>query len=603
MSKSGIKTSAAAWQPTSQAASKSIFTSRPFPEIVQREQETAGNGETAAQPVKKRGIIENINRSMSKNFIPEVSNVGIVGVQAKLTIGEPGDQYEQEADRVAAEVVQKMNEPSAPRITAPPRVDGFDKTMQRKPVIPIVASRESPGVEMPLMRKNGLTASHVPDVQADFERQLNQARGGGGALDAAFRAKIEPAMGADFSGVRVHTDSRADQMSQSIQAKAFTTGQDVFFRQGAYEPGSRGGQELIAHELTHVVQQTGTIQPSIQRYHTKHPNYRTSDDGQMAVRQESSIGGQTAFATPALIKDASDKLKAATSVIELEPGSIPAKLDDLDGKEHDVVDVVPTNTQNKTKDMNMELWADCGRSAQTVSGMDQGTGQGNAAEPGAKYNKDGKTKTVTGTDWMEIQKVKMFMDLFNKKSSWWEVWKPTYQSKLDIATINKKLGEYDTVKKMYLVEADTTKKDNLGKQMARLASEMDVLARAEYDKLSPDAKDDFDKKVGINMYADPNIGEAFHISTGGNEHPGKPANVGTWNFHWAGVVTKSGSDTMTLENYSVSDYEEENKDWVFQMYGVGKKGQSFHEEHKDVHKQHGDAPTSMVAVRRKSQEE
>lgn len=63
------------------------------------------------------------------------------------------------------------------------------------------------------------------------------------------------AMGADFSGVRVHTDARADQLNQSIQAKAFTTGQDLFFRQGAYQPGSREGQALIAHELTHVVQQ------------------------------------------------------------------------------------------------------------------------------------------------------------------------------------------------------------------------------------------------------------------------------------------------------------------------------------------------------------
>jgi hypothetical protein len=64
-------------------------------------------------------------------------------------------------------------------------------------------------------------------------------------------------MGADFSGVKVHTDSQSDQLNKSIQAKAFTTGQDVFFRQGAYEPSSQGGQELIAHELTHVVQQNG----------------------------------------------------------------------------------------------------------------------------------------------------------------------------------------------------------------------------------------------------------------------------------------------------------------------------------------------------------
>ena len=64
-------------------------------------------------------------------------------------------------------------------------------------------------------------------------------------------------MGADFSQVKVHTDAHADQLSRSIQANAFTTGNDVFFKQGAYDPSSSSGQELLAHELTHVIQQNG----------------------------------------------------------------------------------------------------------------------------------------------------------------------------------------------------------------------------------------------------------------------------------------------------------------------------------------------------------
>ncbi|MEM8640063.1 MAG: DUF4157 domain-containing protein [Cyanobacteria bacterium P01_G01_bin.54] len=78
---------------------------------------------------------------------------------------------------------------------------------------------------------------------------------GGRPLDGGFRERVEPLMGQDFSGVRVHTDGRADALSRSIQAKAFTTGSDVFFKKGEYAPGSRGGQELLAHELTHVGQQ------------------------------------------------------------------------------------------------------------------------------------------------------------------------------------------------------------------------------------------------------------------------------------------------------------------------------------------------------------
>ncbi|MDZ8228313.1 eCIS core domain-containing protein [Nostoc sp. ChiVER01] len=94
-------------------------------------------------------------------------------------------------------------------------------------------------------------------ASADVEAGIQKARSSGQPLVESIREPMEQAFRADFSGVRVHTDSQADQLNQSIQAKAFTTGQDVFFRQGAYEPGSRGGQELLAHELTHVVQQNG----------------------------------------------------------------------------------------------------------------------------------------------------------------------------------------------------------------------------------------------------------------------------------------------------------------------------------------------------------
>lgn len=93
------------------------------------------------------------------------------------------------------------------------------------------------------------------EVSTDLASAINSARGGGQPLDAGLQRSMGQAMGADFSGVKVHTDTQSDRLNRSIQAKAFTTGQDVFFRQGAYQPGSHGGQELIAHELTHVRQQ------------------------------------------------------------------------------------------------------------------------------------------------------------------------------------------------------------------------------------------------------------------------------------------------------------------------------------------------------------
>ncbi|QKQ77792.1 DUF4157 domain-containing protein [Nostoc sp. TCL240-02] len=102
------------------------------------------------------------------------------------------------------------------------------------------------------------------EAAPDLEASINQARGGGQAIADNIREPMEVAFGADFSGVKVHTDGQSDQLNRSIQARAFTTGQDVFFRSGEYNPGSRGGQELLAHELTHVVQQNGgAVQRSV----------------------------------------------------------------------------------------------------------------------------------------------------------------------------------------------------------------------------------------------------------------------------------------------------------------------------------------------------
>lgn len=90
------------------------------------------------------------------------------------------------------------------------------------------------------------------------ERAIDGARGGGQHLDHTTQRQMESSFGADFSAVRIHHDARADGLSQSLSARAFTTGRDVFFRQGEYNPGTSAGRELLAHELTHVVQQNGS---------------------------------------------------------------------------------------------------------------------------------------------------------------------------------------------------------------------------------------------------------------------------------------------------------------------------------------------------------
>jgi hypothetical protein len=95
------------------------------------------------------------------------------------------------------------------------------------------------------------------DTSSSLEQEIEQSRGNGSNMDTQVQAKFESAFNTSFKGVKVHTDANADRMSRSIGASAFTTGSDVFFRQGQYNPGTRQGNELIGHELTHVVQQRG----------------------------------------------------------------------------------------------------------------------------------------------------------------------------------------------------------------------------------------------------------------------------------------------------------------------------------------------------------
>jgi hypothetical protein len=235
-----------------------------------------------------------------------------VPVQPKLTIGQPNDKYEQEADQVAAQVVKQINAPASttsqdagvqrqemteeeelqtkPEISTLQRMEmPEEEELQTKPDTVRVQRQELEDEELqtkpsaanlamqPLQREameeddelqmkpsTPSVGAEGGAVSADLEGKINAARGGGQSLAPQLQAQMGQAMGADFSGVRVHTDGRADVLNRSVGARAFTTGQDLFFKRGEYQPESRDGQELIAHELTHVMQQgASTIQRKI----------------------------------------------------------------------------------------------------------------------------------------------------------------------------------------------------------------------------------------------------------------------------------------------------------------------------------------------------
>jgi hypothetical protein len=145
-------------------------------------------------------------------------------IQAKLTVNAPGDNYKQKADRVAEQVMRM------------PVVQREEKMDRDRPDI----------MTLPDIQRDGDGASDVDD---NFERQLETSRRQGQVLPCNIREEFESKFCADFSGVHIHTDTQSKMLNQSIQAKAFTTGQDIYFGSGQYTPCSIVGKRLLAHEL------------------------------------------------------------------------------------------------------------------------------------------------------------------------------------------------------------------------------------------------------------------------------------------------------------------------------------------------------------------
>jgi hypothetical protein len=184
-------------------------------------------------------------------------------VQPKLTVGAPGDKYEIEADSMA-ERVMSMNEPDAPAAIQRSEV-GEEDPLQRSPlatsITPLIQRQSEEGEDIqtkPSVQRAGRDGG--VQRRSSIENTLASQKGGGSPLDEDVRSFMEPRFGNDFSSVRIHTGSNAVSMNKELHAQAFTHGSDVYFNEGKYNPGSNEGKQLLAHELTHVVQQMGAKQ-------------------------------------------------------------------------------------------------------------------------------------------------------------------------------------------------------------------------------------------------------------------------------------------------------------------------------------------------------
>jgi hypothetical protein len=154
-------------------------------------------------------------------------------LQAKLTVNAPGDAHEQEADRVADQVMRMP--------AAPPQIQRMCPHCEEEQKM---QAMETPGA--------------LPQVGPETEARIGAMQGGGAPLSTGLRGYFEPRLGQDLSAVRVHTGSQAEAAAGEVQARAFTLGPNIAFAPGEFRPETETGKRLLAHELVHTVQQGQT---------------------------------------------------------------------------------------------------------------------------------------------------------------------------------------------------------------------------------------------------------------------------------------------------------------------------------------------------------
>lgn len=185
-------------------------------------------------------------------------------IQTRLSVNRPGDKYEQEADQVAEEVMQ-MPECEAQREGG---ADGYVQGNHDRRIYPQSQKlhqqpeekaeelqRQTMGEEDEETLQAKEPSGQIPEVTPELDAHINSIRGGGQPLPESTRAFFESRFGFDFSHVGIHTNARANETAASLHARAYTIGDDIVFGAGQYAPETKEGKRLLAHELTHTLQQ------------------------------------------------------------------------------------------------------------------------------------------------------------------------------------------------------------------------------------------------------------------------------------------------------------------------------------------------------------
>ncbi|TDF97147.1 DUF4157 domain-containing protein [Paenibacillus piri] len=233
---------------------------KPTAETIQRMEQPEAEGEE----LQMKPVSESIQRMEQ----PEAEEEELQMKPAAETIQrmeQPEAEEKELQMKPAAETIQRMEQPEAEEeelqmkpaagsIQRMEQPEVEEEELQMKPMAETIQRMSNPDEEQLQMKPSDGSGF---DVTSSFEQRIQAKSGGGAKMDSTTRSGMEQAFGADFSNVSIHNDSESNELNQDIGAQAFTQGQDVFFSSGKYEPSSPQGQELLAHELTHVVQQRG----------------------------------------------------------------------------------------------------------------------------------------------------------------------------------------------------------------------------------------------------------------------------------------------------------------------------------------------------------
>ncbi|HEY2043066.1 MAG TPA: DUF4157 domain-containing protein [Jatrophihabitans sp.] len=260
---------------------------------------------------------------------------GLAGiVQTKVVVGAAGDPQEAEADQVAHAVVDLLRGRATG--TAPSMTDG---AAEHDPTDDAV-HRHPSGLSA-LQRHGAATTTSTiglagGELAGDVESVLQAATGGGVPLAENLRTPIEHAMGADFSTVRIHTGPQPAELNRSMSALAFTHGRDIYFRDGMPDPSTEAGLQLLAHELTHTVQQGAA--PSVQRHSTIDTAHQHEHEHAVRPAFDAAIGVRRSYSGPIIQRHAAFEHYLLGQLQPSELAKIPAvrKIKDNPGQKANV---------------------------------------------------------------------------------------------------------------------------------------------------------------------------------------------------------------------------------------------------------------------------